>query len=44
MTMSEYRKWLIKEILYVQTKNQFTREALEKKGVRALEIIYDNVE
>ncbi len=41
--MSEYKKMLIENILQWQTRNQFTREELEKKSIRSLEIIHDNV-
>ena len=44
MTNTEYRKMLIDGILEYQTKEQFTREELEKKPIRTLERIYDNVE
>ncbi len=43
MTNVEYREMLIKNILSWQTNNQFTREELEKKNIRSLEIIHDNV-
>ena len=33
-----------KGILKFQTKNQFSREDLEKKSIRLLEKIYDNVD
>lgn len=42
--MSEYKKMLIENILEWQTRNQFTREELEKKSIRSLEIIHDNVD
>ena len=44
MTAKEYREMLINGILDYQTKGQFTREELEKKPIRTLERIYDNVE
>ena len=44
MTNKEYKEWLINGILDFQTKGQFTREVLERKSIRALEIIYDNVD
>lgn len=44
MTNSDYRRMLIDGILKYQTKEQFTKEELEKKPIRTLEIIYDNVE
>ena len=44
MTNSEYKKMLIDGILEYQTKEQFTREELEKMTLRTLERIYDNVE
>ena len=40
----KYKEMLIEGILDLQTKNQWTREQLEKKSIRVLEIIYDNVE
>ena len=43
MTNIEYKKMLIEDILEWQTRNQFTREILEKKSIRSLEIIHDNV-
>ncbi len=43
MTNVEYREMLIKNILSWQTNNQFTREELEKKNIRSLEIIHDIV-
>ena len=43
MTNKEYKEMLINDILEWQTRNQFTREELEKKTIRALERIYDNV-
>lgn len=42
--MNEYKKILIDGILEFQTHNQFTREALDRKSIRSLEIIYDNVD
>ena len=44
MTPRTYKDILIDGILDSQTHNQFTREVLEKKSVRTLEIIYDNVD
>ena len=44
MTNAEYRKMLIDGILEYQTKERFTRKELEKKPIRTLEKIYDNVE
>lgn len=44
MTNAEYRKMLIDGILEYQTKEQVTRKELEKKPIRTLEKIYDNVE
>ena len=43
MTNKEYKKMLINNILEWQTKNQFTKEELQKKTVRTLEIIHDNI-
>lgn len=44
MTQKEYKDFLINNILEWQTRGQWTREALEKKTVRVLEIIHDNVD
>lgn len=44
MTEAVYRQMLIDGILDYQTKGQFTREELQNKSIRTLEIIYDNVE
>lgn len=44
MTNQEYKQMLIKNILEWQTKGQFTRGELEKKPIRSLEIIHDNVD
>ena len=43
MDMKDYKKFLIDNILSWQKRNQFSREELEKKSVRALEIIHDNI-
>ena len=43
MTNKEYKQWMIECILQWQSENTFTRESLEKKTTRALEIIFDNV-
>ena len=43
MTNKEYKEMLINNILEWQTNNQFTREELEKKPIRVLERIHDNV-
>lgn len=43
MTNKEYKEMLINNILDWQTKNQFTKEQLQKKTIRALEIIHDNI-
>ena len=43
MNILEYKEMLIEGILEFQTRNQFTREQLEKKSISALERIYDNV-
>ena len=43
MTNLEYKKMLIDGILEFQTRNQWTREKLNEKSIRVLEIIYDNV-
>lgn len=44
MTTAEYREFLINGIMEFQTRNQFTREELQKKRTEALERIYDNVD
>lgn len=44
MTNEEYRKWLIEAIIEIQTRGQFKQEELERKPIRILERIYDNVE
>lgn len=44
MTNKEYREMLIDGILDYQTHGQFTRAELEKKTIRTLERIYDNVD
>lgn len=44
MTNTEYKQMLIKDILEWQTKDQFDKEELEKKNIRSLEIIHDNVD
>jgi len=44
MSSKEYKEMLIKNILEWQTREQFTQEDLQKKSVRALEIIHDNVD
>ena len=44
MTHKDYKTMLIEGIMDLQTKNQWTKEQLEKKDIRVLEIIYDNVE
>lgn len=41
MTNVEYREMLINDILEWQTRNQYTREELQKKSIRVLERIYD---
>lgn len=43
MSNADYREMLIDNIMEWQTRNQFTREELQKKSIRALEIIHDNV-
>lgn len=43
MTNAEYKQMLIRDILEWQSRNQFTNEELEKKSIRSLEIIHDNV-
>lgn len=44
ITSRTYKDILIDDILDFQTRNRFTCEVLEKKSVRTLEIIYDNVD
>lgn len=44
MNNAEYRAMLIANILERQTKKQFTREQLENKTIRSLEIIHDNID
>jgi hypothetical protein len=44
MNNIEYKEMLINNILEWQTKNQFTKEELQKQTVRVLEIIHDNVD
>lgn len=44
MTTAEYKQMLIEDILEWQTRNQYTREQLQKKSIRALERIYDNID
>ncbi len=44
MDNAEYRKMLIDGILEFQTQEQFTKEELQKKSIRVLEIIFDNVQ
>ena len=44
MTWKEYKEFLIESILDFQTRNQHTREELEKKSIRTLEIIHDHVD
>lgn len=44
MSNTDYRKMLIDNILNWQTRNQFTRQELEKKPIRVLEIIHDNID
>ena len=43
MTNAEYRNFLINGILEFQTSNQFSKSELEKKPIRVLEKIFDNV-
>jgi len=43
MTNAEYRTFLINGIIEWQTKMQFSKEELEKKPIRVLERIYDNI-
>ncbi len=44
MSSKEYKEMLIKNILEWQTREQFTQEDLQKKSIRVLEIIHDNVD
>lgn len=41
---TDYKKMLIENILEFQTRGQFTMEELQKKSIRTLEIIHDNIE
>lgn len=43
MEIKDYRKFLIDGILEYQSSAKFTKEILQKKSIRALEIIFDNV-
>lgn len=43
MTSREYKDFLINNILSWQKENGFTREDLEKKSIRVLERIHDNI-
>lgn len=43
MDNQKYREFLINHILEWQKPGQFSREDLEKKSIRELEIIFDNV-
>lgn len=43
MTNADYRQWLIDNIL-IDSKYKFEKETLEKKSIRSLEIIYDNLQ
>lgn len=44
MNNAEYKEMLINNILEWQTRNQFTKEELQKKSIRVLETIHDNVD
>ena len=44
MTNKEYKQDSIKNILQWQTRNQFSKEDLEKKSIRELERIHDYVD
>lgn len=44
MSAIEYKKFLVDGILEFQTEQIFTRKQLEKMSIRALEIIFDNVQ
>ena len=43
MSNTEYRNFLIANILEWQTNNQFTKEELNKMTIRTLERIHDNI-
>lgn len=43
MDWKEYKEFLIENILDFQTKNQFTREKLQKLTIRTLERIHDTI-
>ena len=44
MDWKEYKEFLIENILDFQTKNQFTREKLQKLTIRTLERIHDTID
>ena len=43
METKDYKEFLIDGILEFQSESKFTKEALQNKSIRALEIIFDNV-
>ena len=43
MNNTEYKEFLINNILEWQTNNQFTKEELNKMSIRILERIHDNI-
>ena len=43
MSNTEYKEFLIINILEWQTNNQFTKEELGKMTIRTLERIHDNI-
>lgn len=44
MDWKEYKEFLIESILDFQTKNQFTKEKLQKLTIRTLERIHDTID
>lgn len=44
MDWKEYKEFLIESILKWQTKNQFTKEELQKLTIRTLERIHDAID
>ena len=43
MTNAEYRKWLIEEILKMQTKNQFVKEGYNFVGWKYKDTVYKDL-
>lgn len=44
MDWKEYKEFLIESILKWQTKNQFTKEELQRYTIRTLERIHDTID